>query len=424
MNSDGTKAWHAARASKSTAFGFFIVILFLIFEYGRPQDKIGVIAALRPTLILVGLLVIAWLRSGNLQRAASPQVWHMILMLFLLALYVPFARNTFFAYTATLGYFLLLPLSISIVLYVDRIERLRSFMKWWIVLAFYVSVNGILGRGIAGSSFLYDENDFALLMNVMLPFALCLSAYERQKALKLAYLAASLVGVVSIVVSGSRGGFVGLVAVLAVIWLASPRKIVSLALVGVLALGVLLAADQKYWDRMSTIDNTEEGTAKQRLDSWQAGWDMFKDNPLGVGPGNFPVRFPEYQPDSFKRGMWGRQAHSLWFTLLPELGIPGVLLYLSLLRLNLRDLWYLRRRSKDSEEHRFTYFLSLAFMASLAGFFASGTFVSVLYYPHYWYLTAMIVATRKVFDGAGPATATAPGRRLEAGKSWTRGNGS
>ena len=161
---------------------------------------------------------------------------------------------------------------------------------------------------------------------------------------------------------------------------------------------------------MSTIAETDQGTAKERTDSWHAGWEMFKDNPLGVGPGNFPARFEEYQADSFKRGMWGRQAHSLWFTLLPELGIPGVLLFLSLLRLNLRDLWYLGRLSTESDNYRFAYFLSLAFMASLAGFFASGTFLSVLYYPHYWYLTAMIVATRKIVDNAESSKSTALGR--------------
>ena len=93
---------------------------------------------------------------------------------------------------------------------------------------------------------------------------------------------------------------------------------------------------------------------------------------------------------------------SLWFTLLAELGIPGVMLYLSLLAANVRDIRYLRdlkKRPGDEDVHRLAYFLSLAFIASLAGYFAAGTFLSVLYYPHYWYLTAMLVATRKIIEG-------------------------
>ena len=47
-------------------------------------------------------------------------------------------------------------------------------------------------------------------------------------------------------------------------------------------------------------------------------------------------------------------------------------------------------------EKNYIYYLSLAFMASLVGYFSSGTFLSVLYYSHYWYITAILVATVKI----------------------------
>lgn len=388
--------------------GFAITVLFLVFEYGRPQDTIGLIGTLRLPGIVTALMIILCFNSRRLHMAASPQTSRMLLLLFLFALHVPFAHNNFMAYTRTEGFLFFLPFFSSAILFVDSFDKLRVFMKCWIFLMTYLALKGILGHGIAGSSFLEDENDFSLLMNMMLPFGVFLFAYEKKIKTKLFYLIASLLCVASIVSSSSRGGFVGLIAVLVVVWLASPRKVSSLVLVAVLALGVYVVADQSYWNDMSTITNTEEGTAKERTDSWHAGWDMFKDYPFGVGPGNFAVRFQEYQPASFKRGMWGREAHSLWFTLLPELGIPGVLLYLSLIRVNLRDLWYLKNLSTDRDSHRFAYFLSLAYMASLAGYFVSGTFLSVLYYPHYWYLTAMIVATRKVIDRDLPNPKDAP----------------
>ena len=420
MRSNGIRTPRDVQESTSTSFGFVLVILFLVFEYGRPQDKVSVIGAIHPNWILTSLMVIALLRSSNFNRAVRPQIFRIVLMFFLLLVHIPFAVNNSKAFFVTEGFLLLLPLIISIVLFVDSFERLRVFMKYWNFLAIYIAVNGILGLGLAGSAFLNDENDFSLLMNMMLPFAACLFVYERQKAMKVIYLMASLLSVASIVLSSSRGGFVGLLSVSAVIWLASPRKLLSLVLVGVLGLCVYVVADQNYWDSIATIAKTDEGTAEERIDSWQAGWEMFKDNPLGVGPGNFPVRFPEYQSESMPRNMWGRQAHSLWFTLLPELGIPGALLYLSLLRLNLRDLWYLRRLSKESDNHRFVYFLSVAFMASLAGYFASGTFLSVLYYPHYWYLTAMIVATRQVVDDVDPSKSIVFGRGVEIRQSKAR----
>jgi O-antigen ligase len=160
-------------------------------------------------------------------------------------------------------------------------------------------------------------------------------------------------------------------------------------------------ASKEYWTEMSTATDENDGTAQERMLSWRAGWDMFLDNPLGVGGNNFQARFPEYQPEEFKRGMWGRVAHSLWFTLIPELGVFGIIIYGALLFYNVRDILYLKRLHYDRTDKELTYVHSLsnAFIASLAGYFASGTFLSVLYYPHYWYLTGMIVATTRITRG-------------------------
>ena len=126
---------------------------------------------------------------------------------------------------------------------------------------------------------------------------------------------------------------------------------------------------------------------------------MFLDNPFGVGGNNFQARFPEYQSPEFKKGMWGRVAHSLWFTLIPELGLAGIFIYMSLLYYNLKDIFFLKGisiKTDDNPDLRYLHSLSLAFIASIAGFFASATFLSVLYYPHYWYFTGILVATIKI----------------------------
>ena len=201
----------------------------------------------------------------------------------------------------------------------------------------------------------------------------------------------------SVVVSFSRGGFVGLVAVFFVVWLLSKNKIISLVLVAVISLGLYFYAGQDYIQEMSTVTDTEDSTADARLKSWASAWDMFIDNPLGVGGNNFQVRFPEYQQDRFSRGMYGRVAHSLWFTLIPELGIIGIILYFRLLKYNINDISKLKKLSGgDSQDEKYLHAMSISFIASMAGYFASGSFISVLYYPHYWYLTAVIVASIRI----------------------------
>jgi len=401
---------------KPSRFGFALVLVFLVFEYSRPQDVVPAIGALRPTWLLLPLMFIAWAQSPNFRKVANPQLALMLLMAALLAVYIPLAVNHHEAFEQTEDYLLIiLPFCVSVILFVDTRERVLSLMRWWVLLALYIAVRAILGHGIAGSNFLGDPNDVSLLLNMMLPFALCMLVYERRGSWRVIYLGISLMCLAGVVATGSRGGFVGLIAMLAFLWLISPRKLAILLALCILAVGAYNFAPQSYWKRMSTIqttdlsahgrtDDPDEGSAEERLKSWRAAWEMFKDHPLGVGPGNFPIRFPEYQGKMFgEHGMWGRQAHSLWLTLLSELGIPGTVLYALLLRANWRSLRRLNRVPTGEGQDRLAYLLSVAFMASLAGFFASATFLSVLFYVHYWYLSAMIVAAERTLASALPA---------------------
>ena len=351
----------------------------------------------------------------QLGQDRKSQITLMLLFTALLAVHIPFARNHYWAYEQTEEFVVLqLPLCVFIILFVDTQARLLSIIRWWVLLALYISVRTIIGHGRAGSNFLGDPNDVSLLLDTMLPFVLCMLIYERHAMRRVAYAVTAVVCLAAIVTTSSRGGFIGLVAVMAVVWLISPRKVLTLVFVCVLAIGTLEFAPKSFLDRISSIEGTHigapkiggdrnESTAEGRLASWRAAWEMFKDNPLGVGPNNFPIRFLEYQGKAFGRhGMWGRAAHSLWFTLLSELGIPGVILYALLLRANWRSLSRLIHLPADEPQQRFAYLLAIAFVAGLAGFFASGTFLSVLYYPHYWVLTALIVAAEKTLVGVAP----------------------
>ena len=351
---------------------------------------------------MLTILLLTWFlisNSKSLREADSRQTRRILAFIALLAVYVPFVTNNFFAYVTTKTMLLYLPFILSTIIVVDSMERLRKIVGFIIITMVYVSLYS-LGHGGQGSgNYFKDENDLSLFINTILPFCYFLFLYEKERLRKLGYGLAMIVGILGIVTSFSRGGFVGLIAMIAIAWLLSPRKIAALVIICMFGLLIYYYGGARYEKEMGTISDTQEGTAKARIESWKAAWRMFLDNPWGVGGNNFQVRFPEYQTKYFKRGMWGRVAHSLWFTLLPELGIAGVFIYLSLLYYNLKDVFLLKKMrtdSKDDRDKEYIYYLSLAFLASFAGYFASGTFLSVLYYPYYWYLTAILVAARKV----------------------------
>ena len=377
---------------------FFFVLLYLFVDYGRPQNLLP-IEFLRPGMFSILILIFFLVSSNKLKFCNSKQTRLLSYFIALTYCYIPFARNNFLAFATAKSMLLYMPFILSTIIVVNSIKRLKIIINFIIVVMIYISLYSLYhhGRG-TGGSFL-DENDLCLFINTILPFCFFLFFYEKIKKKKILYAAGIIIGLLGIVESFSRGGFLGLMAMALVLWWFSPKKILTLIIVCQLSLLAFYVGGNKYKTEMSTSTDTEQGTGRQRIESWKAAGAMFLNNPLGVGGNNFQIRFPEYQTSYFKKGMYGRVAHSLWFTLLPELGIIGVFIYFSLLYYNLKDIFYLKalkQRYNENRDIQYLYYLSLSFLASFTGYFATATFLSVLYYPHYWYLTAILVVAKKI----------------------------
>ena len=106
-------------------WSFRLLLLYFVIEYARPMDEIPALNAIHPGLIVGALLVFTWITRKNLSAlTSSPQIRWIWLMTFLLAIYVPFARNNYFAYVETLAILRYIPIFVSLVLYVDTYQRL------------------------------------------------------------------------------------------------------------------------------------------------------------------------------------------------------------------------------------------------------------------------------------------------------------
>ena len=112
--------------------------------------------------------------------------------------------------------------------------------------------------------------------------------------------------------------------------------------------------------------------------------------------------------------MWGRAAHSLYFTLIPEMGIVGTLLFLGMLRANYKDHRYLcslekrkidllaastldqKKKEKIKKSIRMLYFFSKAYTGAMIAYLVTGIFISVLWYNYFWALSSFWVATTNI----------------------------
>ena len=404
----------AASQGRSTVYLCWWLLLAIFFEYARPGSFVSGINVLRlNTLIPLGL-VLACALAKDLRP--MKEVWLDPLSRWLVAYFCVIAFGlvhadvTLYAFNVTktvLGYLLLAFVIVRICTTLDRIRGVYAVLVvshlFLIVMNPAAILNPEQRNYIIGGTFLGDGNDFSLSICIVAPMAIELALASKSRIVRLFWWGALLVLCLAVVASQSRGGTLGLAAVAGYLWLRSPRKALTmiLALVGVAA--ILAYAPDQYFERMRTISHYEaDGSAMGRITAWKAAIQMCIDHPLwGVGAGMFPVSFGTiYRPAEHMPWL---TAHSMYFLLLGELGIPGVLVLLGLIFGNLRaNRRVMRARDAVAGDKRLGLFpqgpnrMLYLLSASMVGFAVCGAFLSVAYYPHLFVLTALMVSARAV----------------------------
>jgi O-antigen ligase len=382
---------------------FVLVLGYVLVEFGRPHNWVPILGYLRPGVIVLGGGILAML----VKRPAIPTLGKWVLaFLGLMLVLAPFAYNNGMAVRTTRDFALMTVGAIlPIMCFVDTFERFRKLLRFWVWIHVPLALYSITHRGFGIGSFLADENDFAMAMNMAIPYAFALLAVERGVVRRTCLFVALGILILATAVTLSRGGFIGLAAVLAVLWVRSPRKLVSMALVIVMCLALVTLAPAKYWTEVSTISTStnENDTGYRRLYLWKIAWRMFLDNPvLGVGPANYQYNNFFYEDEKeTSRGyhVWGRASHSVYFTLLPEYGLVGTVLFFIIVikgimarRRALRTCRSQLAREDLSPESRELFRFYQQMLAGMDGaivtFLVTGAFIAVLYYPHLWVLTA------------------------------------
>jgi putative inorganic carbon (hco3(-)) transporter len=397
-----------ARTSSTFRRPLTVLCVFLLFDYLRIHDMIPILGKLRIQTVFVALLLFVVVRQvRETQIRTAPQSRLLLGFLALAFFTFPLATNWFYAYqfayviaVTLVGYFA--------IVYILRSEQdLRTFLAWFVGIHIFLAAR--YKGGHAGGYFLGDENDFSLALNIAWPIAIYLFRQAPATRSRVCWGVGIGAMLTAIVLSSSRGGFVGLVAI-AVYWAITSRKkgeaLGTLALAGILVIAV---APPEYWTRIQTITSTNEGTAQERQYYWAAARREFMTSPIwGVGGGNFGVLLPDYAddwPEELRANQWGRATHSLYYQILAEFGLLGVFLIGAVLVLSYRDVRHIRALGRKGKCSRALEQLAECLQLSWVGFMVSGAFISVLTYPHLYYLTALtIVVHRFALEQSIPAT--------------------
>jgi probable O-glycosylation ligase (exosortase A-associated) len=296
------------------------------------------------------------------------------------------------------------------MLVVNSPQRLRQLV---LVIGLSLGVRavwaGIFGVRTGGEfrvygphdSFLGDNNDFALGLNMVLPLLYFLIPSEPRRWARNGLWLCFFASIFCVLLTYSRGGLLGLATVLFLIAMMSRYRIPALLLMGATALLVVSFAPQAWTDRMDKMAHGEvDSSMMQRLIAWRTGWNLAMDYPItGGGLEAYPdvTVFKHYQPEEMPGGRESSGPHSIYFQVLGELGFPGLILFVLLLGSCFVSLRRLRRRARRRDPTHWAIPYARMFQVSLAAFAVSGAFLGRAYFDLWYEIVACIVVLRVLY---------------------------
>lgn len=428
-----------AAAPEHDATAFTWLLAFTVVLFMRPQDQLPFLQPLHLADVTASLALIA-LAAGRLGRGApvtrlTPELGWVLAFGGVMLATAPFSVWPGGAVGVFTDLFskviLVFALMINTITTRARLERFvgvviagTAYIAVLTVVDYLRGVNLVEGGRASGAvgGLFGNPNDMALNMVAFLPLAV-VAALRRQRPVLRAIAMVGIPFIVgAIVFSKSRGGLVGLVAMLAVLLyqLRRVRPGVAALVVAATFAAVPMLPDS-FTERMSSIVNPEEdptGSREARKRLLREGYQAFLENPVfGLGAG----QFKNYNPDG-RQERW-RETHNAVLQVASEMGIGGVIVFVIVVGSGfaavLRTGTALRRartrrraRAPDparaGREPMELYAAAMA--ASLAGWFMAAMFASVAYYWTFYIVLGLATAVRDVVrqelpgePAAGPA---------------------
>ncbi|MFL5489466.1 MAG: O-antigen ligase family protein [Gemmatimonadaceae bacterium] len=423
-----------------------LLVLLTILTISRIHQHYPVLMKFRPVLLLViAAICYAYLNPSRLTRGNVLSQWPMrlvaalgILTCFSAAFGISLGRTASFFlewYVKTLAYAFLLALSIRHVR--DLLTFVWAYVLSCGILAFFsLFVFGITSSGSRSdfarlsNLYTYDSNDLGVVLMVGLPLTLLVLVATRGVGRWIA--AAVLLGIAATISrSGSRGAFLGFVAVAAaalfLVNSVSAGRRLSIMIVAAFAL--VLGAPVGYWKQMSTVVDPKSDYNYSAIDGRKAVaergiWYMSRYPFFGLGMNNFPRAECTISPKLKTLNRTGpircTAPHNSYIQAGAELGVSGLLVWTSLLFGMIVAPLRLRRRlpkswQRGTDSERFIYAVTTFFPLAAIGFAVTSFFVSFAWSDPLYVLagltTGLYVAVRRMVQEKSGLESSVPALR-------------
>ena len=383
---------------------FWALHFYVFIEYVRPQSVYPSLNFLPWGKLSLGLTTLAFVserRRSSLTAPANPWLasFTLIILLGCFTAYIPDV-----AFDSVSLYLTWVLVYILIVGIIDTEERFLIFMLAFLLFSTKMSQHGVrtwasIGFGFqswgatGGPGWFQNSGEFGIQMDVFFPLSayFLLALHEHWGLVKTAIFAfLPLSAIASMIASSSRGALLGGAAV--ALWMVAKSRYRVRAFVGllVIAAGVATVIPDKQVARFKASGS--DNTSALRLKYWKDGIAITNKMPLtGLGFNNW---LPYYRRYYNRRG---EVQHNIFVQAGSELGYPGLLVFVALIGAT----WVTNHRTRKMVTRarlpgRFIPLMAHGLDAALVGYLVSGFFVTVLFYPYFWFNLAMTSALYRV----------------------------
>lgn len=323
---------------------FKLLLLWSFFLLGRPQDLLPVLQPLRPALLLTAMTLLAVVFSGGQKLSNAFSLKETKRFLFFIAIMVfgiPFAFHRRVAFESVfLGYLANILFFLFLISEVDSLKKLKSLILIISLSNFLFSFFGYFfgsshGRrfGIYGSMF--DENDIAYVLVSLFPLSLFYLLSNQgllKKALGITVICSSIM---VILMSGSRGGLLGLATVLAILLLTKSggmKKSQKILTIGLMIGVYFVIKDRIDIERYLTLFeigsdyNISDETGRTQI--WEKAITLMLYHPItGVGVECFPMALGYMRESMGLQPIW-QVTHNSFLQIGAEVGLIGFGLFI------------------------------------------------------------------------------------------------
>ncbi len=210
-------------------------------------------------------------------------------------------------------------------------------------------------------STLQNPNVLSEYLLLIIPFAAAGVLASKKWLWRILYAAAFCVMCVCMVLTMSRGGWLGLLFAAAVFLVLLDSRFIILGLLGLVALYFVMP--ESVISRFTSIGDLTDGSTSYRLSIWLGTLDMLKDYWLcGIGPGvaAFNMVYPAYSYNAVA----APHAHNLFLQIMVDCGICGIAVFVIILFLFFRITCGGLRRETDKT----TRYGLIASVSGICGF--------------------------------------------------------